>query len=143
MSTKKKDQQADSSKETAQHADNGSTRDSAAKSSKDASKGSTAVKSDKAAKQQPKPQPKAKKKDDGEIGENIKDVRQFLREVHIEYNKITWPDRAQVVRETYSVLMLVALITVMVLAFDWFLGGAIFGPLEHFARMHGGGIGHG
>jgi preprotein translocase SecE subunit len=82
-----------------------------------------------------------KKEDKGGIGQSIGEARQFLKEVYIEFNKITWPERSRVIRETYSVLVLVALITVMVLAFDWFLGNAIFGPLEHWARLHGGGIG--
>lgn len=88
------------------------------------------------------PKKKAKDKDDdSEVGESIKDVRQFLREVAIEFRKITWPGRAQVFQETYSVLFLVTVITLMVLAFDWVLGHAVFGPLEHWARLHGGGVG--
>ncbi len=82
-----------------------------------------------------------KNEDDSELGESIKDIRQFLNEVAIEFRKITWPARRQVTQETYSVLFLVTLITLMVLGFDWFLGKGIFGPLEHFARQHGGGIG--
>jgi len=85
---------------------------------------------------------KNKKKEEGsELGESFKDVRQFLKEVAIEFRKITWPSRRQVVQETYSVLFLVTLITLMVLGFDWFLGKGVFGPLEHFARLQGGGIG--
>jgi hypothetical protein len=37
----------------------------------------------------------------------------------------------------------VAVITVTVLAFDWALSHAIFMPLESWARLHGGGFGHG
>ena len=84
---------------------------------------------------------KKKDDDDSELGESIKDIRQFLKEVSIEFRKITWPGRRQVIQETYSVLFLVTLITLMVLGFDWFLGKGIFGPLEHFARLHGGGVG--
>jgi preprotein translocase SecE subunit len=80
--------------------------------------------------------------EDSDVGIKIQDARQFLKEVYIEFHKITWPDRAQVIRETYSVLVLVALITLLVLGFDWFLGKVVFGPLDYFARMHGGGIGH-
>lgn len=82
-----------------------------------------------------------KKEEDSELSESIKDIRQFLKEVVIEFRKITWPGRRQVIQETYSVLFLVTLITLMVLGFDWFLGKGIFGPLEHFARLHGGGVG--
>ena len=85
---------------------------------------------------------KKKKKNDEDtpVVESVKDLRQFLKEVSIEFQKISWPDRAQVIRETYSVIFLVAIITLMVLAFDWVLGNAVFGPLEHWARMFGGGV---
>lgn len=83
---------------------------------------------------------KKKKDDDAPVGESIKDIRQFLKEVLIEFQKITWPERAQVIRETYSVIFLVTVITLMVLGFDWVLGHAVFGPLEHWSRMVGGGV---
>jgi preprotein translocase subunit SecE len=72
-------------------------------------------------------------------GNALTETAQFLREVAIEHRKITWPDRAQIIRETWSVLVLVACITILVLAFDWVLGQAVFGPLEHFARLYGAG----
>jgi preprotein translocase subunit SecE len=68
---------------------------------------------------------------------------QFLKEVAIEHRKITWPERKQVVRETWSVLVLVAAITLVVLGIDWVLGNVIFGPIEHWARLHGAGLGRG
>ncbi len=76
-----------------------------------------------------------------ELGESLKDIRQFLKDVVVEFTKITWPGRTQVLQETWSVLFLVALITLLVLGFDWFLAHAVFGPLEHWARLHGGGVG--
>ncbi len=79
-----------------------------------------------------------KKKGDESGGDLITESRQFLKEVYIEFRKITWPDRAQVVKETWSVLFLVTAITLMVLGFDWFLGHAVFGPIEHFAKTHHG-----
>jgi preprotein translocase SecE subunit len=138
MATKKKDRETDSSQETTSRSDGGAS--SAAKGTK-APQNSNRTERD--SKLQAKPQPKEKKKDGPGWLEGINNARQFLREVRIEFYKISWPDRLQVVRETYSVLVLVTLITVTVLAFDWFLSSAIFGPLEHFARMHGGGVGHG
>ncbi|MBI2812131.1 MAG: preprotein translocase subunit SecE, partial [Candidatus Melainabacteria bacterium] len=72
-------------------------------------------------------------------GNPISEARQFIKEVVIEFRKISWPEFRQVVRETWSVLFLVAVITLMVLGFDWVLGNVIFGPLEHFAKLHGGG----
>ena len=74
-------------------------------------------------------------------GNVFTEIAQFLREVAIEHRKITWPERPQIIRETWSVLVLVACITVVVLAFDWVLGQAVFGPLEHFARLYGAGRG--
>jgi len=89
-----------------------------------------------------KEKPKAKIDDmDIELGESLKDIRQFLKDVVVEFTKITWPGRTQVLQETWSVLFLVALITLLVLGFDWFLAHAVFGPLEHWARLHGGGVG--
>lgn len=85
--------------------------------------------------------PKAIDDTEIELGESLKDIRQFLKDVAVEFTKITWPGRPQVMQETWSVLFLVALITLLVLGFDWFLAHAIFGPLEHWARLHGGGVG--
>lgn len=68
---------------------------------------------------------------------------QFVKEVIIEFKKVSWPERSQIIKETWSVLFLVAVITVTVLAFDWALSHAIFMPLEQWARLHGGGFGHG
>jgi preprotein translocase subunit SecE len=74
-------------------------------------------------------------------GNPFTELRQFIKEVIVEFRKISWPEFRQVVKETWSVLFLVAVITLMVLGFDWVLGNVVFGPLEHFARLHGGGIG--
>ncbi len=63
---------------------------------------------------------------------------QFLREVLFEFKKITWPGGKEVVQATWSVLALVAIITLLVLGFDWVLAHAFFGPLEHWSRIHGG-----
>lgn len=96
------------------------------------------------AKDSPKQPAKSKKKDEEtKVEETVSDVRTFMKEVVQEYRKITWPERNQIIRETYSVLFLVTVITLMVLAFDWSVGHFIFNPLEHWARMNGGGIGHG
>jgi preprotein translocase SecE subunit len=73
--------------------------------------------------------------------DTFKEAKQFFSEVVVEFRKISWPDRAQVIRETWSVLVLVTVITLLVLGFDWVLGNAVFGPLEHFARLHGAGVG--
>ncbi len=82
---------------------------------------------------------KPKKADVAKRSNVLTETAQFLREVAIEHRKISWPDRAQIVRETWSVLVLVASITIVVLFFDWVLQQAIFGPLEHLARLYGAG----
>lgn len=70
-------------------------------------------------------------------------VVQFLKEVGIEHRKIAWPDRHQIMRETWSVLVLVTCITLVVLGIDWVLGNAVFGPIEHWAKLYGAGLGRG
>ena len=78
-----------------------------------------------------------------EAGGQLSQAIQFGREVFIEFKKISWPHGKEVVQATWSVLALVAIITLLVLAFDWLLATAFFGPLEHWARLHGGGVGLG
>ncbi len=65
----------------------------------------------------------------------------FLKEVKVEFRKISWPTRPQVIQETWSVLVLVTLVTLFVLGCDWVLAHAFFSPLDAWARIHGGGIG--
>jgi len=84
---------------------------------------------------------KEKSKDKKGLIASLNELRQFLKDVQVEFSKITWPGRHQIIQETVAVLFLVTLITLMVLGFDYFLGHAIFGPLEHWARLHGGGVG--
>lgn len=66
---------------------------------------------------------------------------QFIADSLGELKKVTWPDRNQVIRETLSVIVLVALITGCVLAFDYGIAKAVFEPLDKLARHMGGGIG--
>ncbi len=66
---------------------------------------------------------------------------QFVSDSLLEARKVTWPDRQQVIKETISVIILVALITGCVLAFDYGIGKAVFEPLDKLARHMGGGIG--
>lgn len=65
----------------------------------------------------------------------------FIASAFAELQKITWPDRQQVIKETLSVIVLVAVITAAVLAFDWVLGRLVFTNIDHLARQLGGGIG--
>ncbi len=83
---------------------------------------------------------KAKSKDDKN---NFMDSGfiNFLKDVRVEFRKIDWPSRPQVIQETWSVLVLVTMVTLFVLCVDWVLAHAFFSPLDAWARMHGGGIG--
>ncbi len=65
----------------------------------------------------------------------------FINEALVELKKITWPDRQQVIKETLSVIVLVAIITGCVLGFDYGIAKAVFEPLDKLARHLGGGIG--
>jgi preprotein translocase SecE subunit len=65
------------------------------------------------------------------------EARQFLNEVWTEFCKISWPERSQIIRETVSVLFLVALITVFVWLFDIVLGKFVFAPVEHWGHLYG------
>src|SRR5690606_32344008 len=75
---------------------------------------------------------KGKEKEPGAIAKAIT----FLKSVQHEYSKITWPDRKQIIQETLSVLVLVTFITFLVLGYDYVLGKWVFGPLEHYSKMH-------
>lgn len=142
MATKKKGQETDT---TAKQANAKLTQGEAGKNPAPKAPGDSDAKGvkEKGGGHEEKPEaPKEKKRGEGSgIVGALKGLRTFLKEVAIEFSKISWPVRAQVVQETYSVLFLVTIITLMVLAFDWFLGHGIFGPLEHWAHLHGGGVG--
>ena len=71
----------------------------------------------------------------------VKAMVLFVKESMVELRKITWPDRQQVIKETLSVIVLVAIITACVLAFDYGVAKVIFEPLDKLARHLGGGIG--
>lgn len=76
------------------------------------------------------------KKDVKNKTSDLVQLQQFVKEVVIEFRKISWPDRKQVIRESYSVIFLVALITLMVLGLDKVLG-YVFGLVEKLAHsMH-------
>lgn len=78
-----------------------------------------------------------RKGDEASLLQTVAEAGQFLNEVKVEARKITWPDRAQVIRETVSVLFLVTLITIFVWLFDLLLGKFVFAPVEHWAHLYG------
>ncbi len=95
--------------------------------------------------QNPNPNPgsaQAKKNSNAQTEkQGLAGLIQFIADSLGELKKVTWPDRNQVIRETLSVIVLVALITGCVLAFDYGIAKAVFEPLDKLARHMGGGIG--
>jgi preprotein translocase subunit SecE len=49
------------------------------------------------------------------------DAREFLGEVQVEFKKVTWPTQQQTIAGTISVVVIVAIITVVLGLFDWVL----------------------
>jgi preprotein translocase SecE subunit len=76
------------------------------------------------------------------FGNNLSEFIDFLKETWQEFRKISWPNRDQVIKETWSVLVLVAVITGAVLGFDWVIAKSVFEPLDRYAKKMGGGVGH-
>ena len=54
---------------------------------------------------------------------------EFLREVKTEFLKVTWPSKAQVTNEFFSVLVLVAILTGIIFLID-----KVFGIIAGFFR---------
>lgn len=48
-----------------------------------------------------------------------KGTQGFLSEVRAEFKKIAWPTRQQVITETGVVILVVTVLTILILAFDW------------------------
>lgn len=82
----------------------------------------------------PSPKKDAKNQKSNAVADFIK----FLKEVRVEVKKISWPERGQVIKETWSVVVLVTIITFLVLGYDYALGHFVFGPIEHWAKIHNG-----
>lgn len=58
----------------------------------------------------------------GGVGLNLgplKGAQQYLSEVRVEFRKISWPTRRQVLNETIVVLIVVTLLTFLVTGLDW------------------------
>lgn len=49
-------------------------------------------------------------------------IAQFLKEVRIEFTKISWPSKEQAIREFFAVLVLVSILTGIIFLIDKILG---------------------
>ena len=127
-------------KNSAQNNPKSSQTNKSMNNNKSAKQSQTTVKADKDNAKQSQTTVKAKTKNDKNNLANNSFIT-FLKEVKVEFRKISWPTRPQVIQETWSVLVLVTLVTLFVLGCDWVLAHAFFSPLDAWARIHGGGIG--
>lgn len=53
------------------------------------------------------------------LGPGFRNIRAFLQEVAAEFRKISWPTRPQIVTETGVVILISAILTGMVMGYDW------------------------
>lgn len=49
----------------------------------------------------------------------LKGAQRFLAEVRVEFKKISWPTRQQILTETVVVLIVVAFLTALITGLDW------------------------
>ncbi|MDZ4832666.1 MAG: preprotein translocase subunit SecE [Candidatus Melainabacteria bacterium] len=122
----KQDKKTKITPESAGHTDNGKLTKRDEANSMDQPNGNAAAAT---------PAAKKKHEEDRRSAGGINGMVNFIKEVRTEAKKITWPPRSQVMSETWSVIVMVAFITVMVLGFDYVLGNWIFGPIEHAGKM--------
>ncbi|MBI6547168.1 MAG: preprotein translocase subunit SecE [Cyanobacteria bacterium NC_groundwater_1444_Ag_S-0.65um_54_12] len=54
------------------------------------------------------------------FGGKFRSIQIFLTEVQAEFKKISWPTRRQVIVETVVVIFVCAILTGLVVAYDWF-----------------------
>ncbi len=59
------------------------------------------------------------------IGQLLEKIKTFLREVYMEMQKVTWPNRNEIVSYTVVVLVTVLILSVMIWAVDNVLGRAL------------------
>lgn len=63
------------------------------------------------------------------LGPGFRNARVFLQEVAGEFRKISWPTRPQIVTETGVVILISAILTGLVMGYDWvftFLANLVF-----------------
>ena len=48
----------------------------------------------------------------------VNEIKTYLRSVRLEWSKITWPERKQVIAETFAVVAIIFLFTVAVYLID-------------------------
>ena len=52
------------------------------------------------------------------MNETVNNIKAYLKSVRLEWAKITWPERKQVIAETFAVIAIIFLFTVAVYLID-------------------------
>ena len=68
----------------------------------------------------------------------INNFRQYLQEVRVEFDKISWPSQKEYVGGTVGVLIIVALMTVFLGILDWLLSIGFNWLIESLPRWLNG-----
>lgn len=52
------------------------------------------------------------------MNDTVNQIQEYLKSVKLEWGKITWPERKQVIAETFAVIAIIFLFTVAVYLID-------------------------
>ncbi len=59
------------------------------------------------------------------MADTLRNVREFLGDVQIELQKVTWPDWPQLKNSTYIIIIFVFVVTMIVFSMDYVLNTAL------------------
>jgi preprotein translocase subunit SecE len=59
------------------------------------------------------------------MADTLRNVREFLGDVQIELQKVTWPDWPQLRNSTYIIIIFVIVVTLIVFSMDYVLNTAL------------------
>jgi preprotein translocase subunit SecE len=59
------------------------------------------------------------------MADTLRSVREFLGDVQIELQKVTWPDWPQLKNSTYIILIFLAVVSLLIFVMDFVLNNAL------------------
>lgn len=59
------------------------------------------------------------------MADTLRNVREFIGDVQIELQKVTWPDWPQLKNSTYIIIIFVFVVTMIVFSMDYVLNTAL------------------
>jgi preprotein translocase subunit SecE len=59
------------------------------------------------------------------MADTLRTVREFLGDVQIELQKVTWPDWPQLKNSTYIILVFLTVVSVLIFVMDFVLNNAL------------------